>query len=575
MEIVLIAALTRSRVIGNQGRVPWCHKADMCFFRRVTWGHPVIMGRVTYQSLPRRPLPGRTNIVLSRQKNVALPNAAIRCQSLEEALHWCRAAGASRVFVAGGADLYRQALPVATCMLLTWVPEDASGDARFPQWDAAAWEMIDSRQEDGLIFDIYRRVHPPAYPWQAASPSPQWKAKGPMLERLDMAPPDPILGLTAAFKADPAPDKINLGVGVYQDDQGRTPVPEVVRRAEKRVFEAETTKSYLPIDGSPEFVCAVQTLLLGDGHRLLSERRAVTLQTPGGTGALRVAGDFIHQHFPHATLWLSDPTWANHPKVFAAAGVPVQTYPYFDAESSGLDFGRMLGEVRRMPPGDILLLHGCCHNPTGVDPDPEQWEELAEAIRERDVLPLVDLAYQGLGDGLRQDARGLTALCGENAELLVASSFSKNFGLYRERVGALTLIASEPEAAERALSHLKIAVRTNYSNPPAHGSAIVIEVLTDPHLRREWEAEVNAMRQRIQDMRRLFVETLQAKGVKRDFSFINRQRGMFSYSGLTPGQVQRLREEFSIYIVGSGRINVAGMTTENMDQLCQAIAAVL
>ncbi len=396
-----------------------------------------------------------------------------------------------------------------------------------------------------------------------------------MLERLDMAPPDPILGLTAAFKADPNPGKINLGVGVYQDDQGRTPVLDAVRQAEERILATETSKNYLPIDGQPEYGRAVQELLLGEDHPVVSSGRAVTLQTPGGTGGLRVAGDFIRQHCPGATLWLSEPTWANHPKVFESAGVPVKTYPYYDAGSRDLASEAMLAAVRQIPAGDVLLVHGCCHNPTGVDPSPETWEELAGTIRERGILPLVDFAYQGLGDGLRTDARGLEALCDRQEEILVASSFSKNFGLYNERVGALTLVAANADTAERALSHLKITVRTNYSNPPAHGGAIVTQVLTDTTLRRAWEDEVEAMRNRIQGMRTLFVETLQAKGVKRDFSFIQKQRGMFSFSGLTPDQVQRLRDEYSIYMVGSGRINVAGMTTGNMDRLCQAVAAVL
>jgi len=274
-------------------------------------------------------------------------------------------------------------------------------------------------------------------------------------------------------------------------------------------------------------------------------------------------------------VWLSEPTWANHPMIFRAAGVPVRTYPYFDAQAGDLAFAPMLAAVEQIPAGDVLLLHGCCHNPTGVDPTTEQWEILGEAIRARGILPLVDFAYQGLGDGLRADARGLQALCAPGAELLIASSFSKNFGLYNERVGALTLVAADPQAAARALSQLRVVVRTNFSNPPAHGAAIVVEVLRDPALRAAWEAEVDGMRARIASMRHLFVQTLQAAGVARDFSFIARQRGMFSFSGLAPEHVQRLRQEHSIYLVGSGRMNVAGMTPANMERLCRAIAAVL
>lgn len=396
-----------------------------------------------------------------------------------------------------------------------------------------------------------------------------------MFEKLDMAPADPILGLSAAFKSDDNPNKINLGVGVYQDDAGKTPILPSVAEAEKRILASATSKSYLAIDGTPEYNRAVQSLLLGDDHEIVRSERAVTVQSPGGTGALRIAGDFLHRHFPNARLWLSQPTWANHPKIFQAAGIDVQSYPYFDATNNGLDFSAMLAALNEIPAGDVVLLHGCCHNPTGVDPTPAQWEQIADAAQERGWLPLVDFAYQGFGDGLNRDASGLRALCRPGLELLVASSFSKNFGLYQERIGALTLVAADDGAAARGLSHLKIAVRTSYSNPPAHGSAIVAEILSDETLRVQWESEVAAMRARINGMRQLFVDTLSAKGAQGDFSFIARQRGMFSYSGLSDDQVQRLREEYAIYIVGGGRINVAGMTAANMDALCTAIAAVL
>ena len=396
-----------------------------------------------------------------------------------------------------------------------------------------------------------------------------------MFEKLDMAPPDPILGLTVAFKEDPNPAKINLGAGVYKDARGNTPIFASVKQAEERILTGETSKSYLPIDGPPEYARAVQELIFGANHEIVSSGHAITAQTPGGTGGLRVAGDFIHQQFPQASIWLSDPTWANHPKIFGAAGLQVKTYPYFDAATNGLDFERMLAGIAAIPAGDVLLLHGCCHNPTGVDPTPEQWVQIADTLADSGVLPLVDFAYQGLGDGLREDAQGLLALCRPGVELLVSSSFSKNFGLYSERIGALTLVAADAEAAARGLSHLKIAVRTNYSNPPAHGSAIVTEVLADPELSRQWDGEVAEMRARINGMRQLFVDTLKAKGVGRDFSFISRQRGMFSFSGLTPEQVGQLRDQHSIYIVNSGRINVAGITGDNIDTLCSAIASVL
>ena len=396
-----------------------------------------------------------------------------------------------------------------------------------------------------------------------------------MFEKLDMAPADPILGLSAAFKGDSNPQKINLGVGVYQNDDGKTPILPSVAEAEKRIVSSSTSKSYLAIDGTPEYNHAVQALLLGEDHEIIRSERVVTVQSPGGTGALRIAGDFISRHFPSARLWISQPTWANHPKIFQSAGIEVQTYPYFDSYNNALDSSSMIETLATVPTGDVVLLHGCCHNPTGVDPTADQWKEIADLAHKAGWLPLVDFAYQGFGDGIEEDAAGLRALCRPGQELMVASSFSKNFGLYQERIGALTLVAQNSEAAARGLSHLKIAVRTSYSNPPAHGSAIVAEILADASLRAQWEDEVAQMRARINGMRRLFVDTLAAKGAQRDFSFIARQRGMFSYSGLSDEQVERLREEYAIYIVGGGRINVAGMTSANMDGLCTAIAAVL
>lgn len=396
-----------------------------------------------------------------------------------------------------------------------------------------------------------------------------------MFETFTPAPPDAILGLTEAFKKDPNPKKVNLGVGVYKDAQGRTPVLDSVKRAEERLLQNESTKNYLSIDGSPEYAAAVQELLFGAGHELLTSGRAVTAQAPGGTGALRIAADFIARMFPGKRVWLSDPTWPNHPSVFKAAGLDVGTYPYFDAAANGVKFDAMLAAIKAMPAGDVLLLHGCCHNPTGADLTGTQWQQIAAVVAERKLLPLVDFAYQGFGDGLTEDAAGMRAICQPGQEVLIASSFSKNFGLYNERVGALTLVANTPVAAELALGHIKLAIRANYSNPPAHGAAIVTTILRDPALRAQWEGEVAAMRDRINQMRHLFVETLNEKGVTQDFSFIANQRGMFSFSGLTPDHVKALREQFGVYIVGSGRISVAGMTEGNMDYLCEAIAAVL
>lgn len=396
-----------------------------------------------------------------------------------------------------------------------------------------------------------------------------------MFYSLVAAPPDPILGLTEAFKKDTNPNKINLGVGVYKDAKGRTPVLASVKRAEENLLQAEQTKNYLPIDGDAVFGLATQALLFGPDHVILREKRAVTAQAPGGTGALRVAADFIASTLDAKTVWLSDPTWPNHPNVFQAAGLKTATYPYFDKRANSVDFDVMMAALAEIPVGDVVVLHGCCHNPTGVDLSPAQWEAVAEVIARRSLLPLVDFAYQGFADGLSEDAAGLAILARHCPDMLIASSYSKNFGLYNERVGALTLVAGAPAAADTAMSHVKRVIRANYSNPPAHGAGVVATVLNDADLRRLWENEVAEMRDRINTMRHLFVETLQEKGVTQDFSFIARQRGMFSFSGLTPDQVKALREQHAIYVVGSGRISVAGMTEDNMDYLCSAIASVL
>ncbi len=396
-----------------------------------------------------------------------------------------------------------------------------------------------------------------------------------MFEKLETAPPDAILGLTEAFVKDPNPAKINLSVGVYKDAQGNTPILATVKAAEQRILKNERSKGYLPMTGSPDYDARVQQLMFGADHEAVTSGRAATAQTPGGTGALRVAGDFIHTMFPGAKVWLSEPTWPNHPAIFAAAGVETATYPYFDAATNALAYDAMLDRLRQIPTGDVVLLHGCCHNPTGIDPTAEQWAQIADVIAERGLLPLLDFAYQGFAEGLEEDAVGLRSLCGAAKEMLVCTSYSKNFGLYNERIGALTLLAASAGDAATALSQLKLRIRTNYSNPPAHGAAIVATILGDEQLRGQWLTELQQMRDRINGMRKLFVQTLAAKGVDRDFSFIERQRGMFSFSGLNRQQVDALRAKYSIYVVGSGRINVAGMTEGNMDTLCSAIAEVL
>ena len=393
-----------------------------------------------------------------------------------------------------------------------------------------------------------------------------------MFESIVAAPPDAILGLNEAFRSDSSSHKINLGVGVFKDPDGVTPVLDCVKEAERRLVEHESSKAYLPINGHGEYGSHVPKLLFGNS---LEFDRTATIQTPGGTGALRVAGDFVKKMFPEAKIWTSDPTWANHPNVFAAAGLEVAKYRYYDPSTKGLDFESMLADLQNIPAGDVVLLHGCCHNPTGVDPSQEQWQQIGEVLRERRTLPLVDFAYQGFADGIEEDAAGLRSILASHDELLVCSSFSKNFGLYRERVGALVAVGRDAATATTVMSQLKKTVRTNYSNPPSHGASIVATVLNDSALTAQWQTELAGMRDRINGMRGLLVERLAAAGVDRDFEFIKQQRGMFSFSGLTKEQVDRLREEYSIYIVGSGRINVAGISESNVDYLCQSIAKVI
>lgn len=392
-----------------------------------------------------------------------------------------------------------------------------------------------------------------------------------MFEKLEMAPADLILGLTEAFNKDPNPNKINLGVGVYKDEAGNTPIMNCVRKAEKILVETEKTKTYLPIPGAPAYSKAVQELVFGKGSKIF----AATAHTPGGTGALRVAGDFLKKFKPYAKVWVSDPTWPNHNGVFGASGLPVGKYPYYDSQSRSLNFAGMLASMKAMSPGDIILLHACCHNPSGIDLTAEQWKQIAAAVRENELFPLVDFAYQGLGRGLEEDAEGVRILAAAIAEMIICSSFSKNFGLYNERVGAITIKGATQETVDKAFSHVKIVIRQIYSNPPSHGGAIVATIMNSPELRKEWEGEVAEIRQRIKQMRELFVTTLKAKGVKQDFSFLTHQYGMFSFSGFNDERVRTLREKYGIYIVGGGRINVAGMTKANMDTLCTAIAEVL
>lgn len=396
-----------------------------------------------------------------------------------------------------------------------------------------------------------------------------------MFETIELAPPDPILGITEAFKKDPREGKINLSVGVYKDASGATPVLASVKEAETQLLKDENTKGYKPIDGDPVYGRSVRELLFGSDSDLVTSGRAATCHTPGGTGALRLAADFLKSKAAVGKIWMSDPTWANHPAIFSAAGFRVEKYDYYDPTSHGLGFDKLLGALGQVERGDAVLLHACCHNPSGVDPTLEQWQRIAAVLKERGALPVVDFAYQGFGEGLEEDAAGLRVLVAHMDELLICSSFSKNFGLYNERTGALTVTAGTQAACQAALSQLKVCARVNYSNPPAHGGAIVATILGNASLRAQWERELTEMRTRILSMRRAFVDGLEAAGAKQDFSFITNQKGMFSFSGLSKDQVERLRAEYGIYIVGSGRLNVAGMTESNMKALCAAVVAVL
>lgn len=393
-------------------------------------------------------------------------------------------------------------------------------------------------------------------------------------DRIEAAPADPILGLTDAFKKDPNPAKINLGAGVYQNEAGKTPVLDCVKQAEKVILETENSKAYLPITGLPEYGRLVREMLFGQDSDIVRDERAVTCHCPGGTGALRIGADFIKQQNVATTVWISDPTWANHYQIATNAGLNFERYPYYDRATHGLAFERMLETLSQAKEGDVVLLHACCHNPTGIDPTVEQWEKIADFLAERKLLPFIDFAYQGFGHGLEEDAQGLRIIASRCKELLIASSFSKNLSLYNERVGALTIVSADKDTAARVLSQVKISVRTAISNPPAHGEKIVTTVLSDPQLRAQWESELTTMRERIRSMRVLLAAKLREYGAG-DFDFVTEQNGMFSFSGLNKDQVQALKEKFGVYIVGSGRICVACINENNIDALAKAVAAVV
>ncbi len=386
-------------------------------------------------------------------------------------------------------------------------------------------------------------------------------------------PGDPILSLMEAYRQDRNAAKLDLGVGVYKDAQGLTPIPRAVKRAEQRLIDSELTKTYVGGHGDAAFAERLSQLVLGADSPLLAGQRAAATQTPGGTGALRLAGDFIRHCLPGRGIWLSDPTWPIHETLFAEAGLKVGHYPYVGADNR-LDVEAMIAALTHLPKGDVVLLHACCHNPTGFDLGPRDFKRVLEVIKARELLPLIDFAYQGFGDGLEQDAWAVRLFAAELPELLITSSCSKNFGLYRERTGALIVCAGDADKLVDIRSQLAYLARNLWSTPPAHGAAVVAEILGDAELRKLWQDELENMRLRVASLRRGLVEALAPHGLSERFAHIAEQRGMFSYTGLTPVQVQRLREDFSVYMVGSGRANVAGLDATRLEQLAAAIARV-
>ncbi|MCA0244677.1 MAG: aspartate/tyrosine/aromatic aminotransferase [Proteobacteria bacterium] len=396
-----------------------------------------------------------------------------------------------------------------------------------------------------------------------------------MFQHLDAYAGDPILSLNEDFQKDPRPLKVNLSIGIYFDDEGRIPVLDCVRRAEAQMLEHAGPKPYLPIEGDAAARAGVQALLFGAGHEAVAGGRIATLQTIGSSGGLKVGADFLKRWFPTSQVWVSDPTWDNHRAMFEGAGLVVNTYPYYDAATGGLRFEAMLDTLRGLPRHSVVLLHACCHNPTGVDLSRAQWEALIPLLRERELLPYLDLAYQGYGDGIAEDAFAPRALAAAGLRFFIANSFSKSMSVYGERCGALSVVCADAAEAERVLGQLKATVRRNYSSPAIHAAGIIARVLGDPTLRASWEADVAAMRQRILAMRRSLHGVLSAKRPGRDFGYFLSQRGMFSYTGLSAAQVDRLREEFGVYLIRSGRICVAGLNTGNVERTAEAIAALL
>ena len=392
---------------------------------------------------------------------------------------------------------------------------------------------------------------------------------------VEMAPRDPILGLNEQFAADTNPKKVNLGVGVYFDDKGKLPLLACVQAAEKALMDKAASRGYLPIDGIAAYDSAVKVLVFGAESAAVQEGRIATVQALGGTGGLKIGADFLKKINPEAQVLISDPSWENHRALFTNAGFKVQTYAYYDAGKRGVNFDGMLASLNAAAPGTIVVLHACCHNPTGYDITPAQWDQVIEVIKAKQLVAFLDMAYQGFGHGIAEDGAVIGKFVAAGLNFFVSSSFSKSFSLYGERVGALSVVCGNKDEAARVLSQLKIVIRTNYSNPPTHGASVVAAVLNTPELRQQWEQELGGMRVRIKQMREKLVEGLKAAGVQRDMSFITQQIGMFSYSGLSKEQMVRLRNEFGVYGTDTGRMCVAALNSGNVEYVCQAMAKVL
>lgn len=395
-----------------------------------------------------------------------------------------------------------------------------------------------------------------------------------MFGKVELLPADPILGLIEAFNQDTNPSKIDLGVGVYRDALGNTPILKSVGEAEALLLMRETTKKYIGSHGDPLFAQHLLPLVFGENSSVLAEKRASLTQAPGGTGALRLAADFLRRNAPEKTVWISNPTWPNHYAIFDSVGIKHANYAYVDSETNRLDFPAMLADLKQIPQGDVVLLHACCHNPTGFDLSIQQWQEVLAILQERELLPLIDFAYQGFGEGLDKDAAAVRLLAEQLPEVMITASCSKNFGLYRERIGAFIGVAKNNQDMEKLRSQMASVARANYSNPPAHGSAIVATILVSSELNKLWRGEVEEMRLRINKLRQEFVTALAPYGLAEKFACVAEQRGMFSYSGLKPNEVEQLQKEFGIYMVKTGRMNIAGYNEQNLPYLCEAIASV-